>query len=366
MVGIVLALLVGCSPAGHSDQPVLASISHCGQGWSPSSAGPQRLLIHNADTRPGEVMLTGAATGAVFGYLEPLAAGTTAELTADLGPGRYRLRCAMEDESVVDGPVVTIHGPAGATTRGVIPVSQADLIKATQQYQAYVTGQLPALARQTDTLAADIGRGDLAAARRDWLPAHLSYERLGAAYGAFGALDTVINGTTAGLPGGRADTHWTGFHRLEYGLWHGQSSSELVGVAAALDRAVRRLTPTFAHAQIKPSEVAIRAHEITENAIQFELTGRTDYGSHSNLATVAANLAGTRIVLGLLRPLLAGRYPDLARTYAALAAAQRAAAGPRALSSLTRSQRENLNARLGALVELLAPVAEICEPRRTS
>ena len=112
--------------------------------------------------------------------------------------------------------------------------------------------------------------------------------------------------------------------------------------------------------------MAIRAHEITENAIEFELTASTDYGSHSNLATIAANLAGTRTVLDVLKPLLLSRYPALGQTYASLARARQAVSTRQTLTELSRSRREQLDADLGELVELLAPVAEICEPRRTS
>lgn len=55
---------------------------------------------------------------------------------------------------------------------------------------------------------------------------------------------------------------------------------------------------------------------------EFELTGRTDFGSHSSLATVAANLAGTRMVLGMITRLLRVRYPALDQTVAALTRAQ--------------------------------------------
>ena len=373
---LVATLAAGCGSGnrkpkagvGTASSVVQVSISHCGDNWKPGPAGHQPLVLHNADSRPGEVLLTDAGTGAVFGYLEPFAAGSTADLDVSLPAGRYRFRCAMEDEDVVDGPVVAVTGStaAGSTTPGVLPVTQGELIGPTKQYQHYVTAQLPALDRQAGTLDADLRAGNLAAARRDWLPAHLQYERLGAAYGAFGDADGQINGTSAGLARAEHDPGFTGFHRLEYGLWHGQSAAALVPVAKALQASIHSLARTFTQAQLDPGEVAIRAHEITENAIQFELTGTTDYGSHTNLATVAANLAGTRIVLDLLAPLLLSRYPALGRTYASLSRAQRAVPVGQTLSQLSRGRREQLNADLGELVELLAPIAEICEPRRVS
>ncbi|MGI8879914.1 MAG: hypothetical protein ACR2KJ_05240 [Jatrophihabitans sp.] len=65
-------------------------------------------------------------------------------------------------------------------------------------------------------LRADIDRGDLARARTDWLPAHLAYEQLGAAYGAFGDADSRINGLPNGLPAGVHDEDVAGLHRIEY------------------------------------------------------------------------------------------------------------------------------------------------------
>ena len=368
--------LAGCG--SHPAPPVLKaatqpaveiSISHCGQGWQPGSAGHQQLVLHNTDTRPGEALLTDARTGAVFSYLEPLAAGSKANLTVDLAAGSYHFRCAMEDENVVDGPAVTITGTTtGATTPGVLPVTQAELIGPTKQYEAYVAGRLPALRALVDRLNADLTTGNLAIARTDWLPAHLEYERLGAAYGAFGNADGAINGLPDGLAGGVDDPHFTGFHRIEYGLWHGQSVATLLPFAHDLRAQVDSLAHDFATAQLDPAEVSIRAHEITENAIEFELTGRTDFGSDSNLATVAANLAGTSTVLRMLHPLLVTRDRDLARLQASLSHASALVAAHRSakLSQLNTSQREMINAALGDLVELLAPVAEICEPRRDS
>lgn len=361
--------LAGCSGAGaasiaSSSTWIEVSVDRCGSGWTDPVPGPQRFVLDDTDTRAGEVYLTDARSGDVYAEVDPLAAGATQTVDITLGAGTYAFRCAMEDEQTVVGPTVTISTGPKTSPAPVRAVAQADLIEATRAYESYVSGQLPTLASLTARLQADLGHGDLAAARADWLPAHLEYERLGAAYGAFGELDDEIDGLPAGLAAGTADPSWTGFHRLEYGLWHGQDAATLRPVANVLAASVDALARTFATAQIDPLELSLRAHEITENALQFELTGRTDFGSGSNLQSVAANLEGTATVLGILKPLLADRFPQLPQTLAWLERTRADVAAAPALAALTRGQRERIDADVAQLAEDLAPVASMLEPRR--
>jgi iron uptake system component EfeO len=107
--------------------------------------------------------------------------------------------------------------------------------------------------------------------------------------------------------------------------------------------------------------------------VEFALTGRDDYGSHSGLATVRADLDATRTVLGMIRSLLAPRYPALAQLDAQLSRTQRDLDALRggdgawpALTALPVPARERVNSDVSELAELLAPVASILEPRRTS
>jgi len=372
---MTLSALSSCGSVPRAGGPtptaVTVSVSACGAGWSTTTAGLQHFVLYDTDTRAGEILLTDADTAAVYADVEPIGPGTTADLDITLGAGSYAFRCAMEDESIVIGPTVRVNGSAV----GVAPVKavdQSDLVAGTRRYGAYVRKQIPVLARRTATLRSAVRAGDIPAAKRAWLPAHLAYEHLGAAYGAFGDLDGRINGLPDGLPRGVADPSWTGFHRLEYDLWHGAPRRSTTSAADALARAVDALAATFVHAQIEPLELSIRAHEITENALQFELTGRTDFGSGSALATVRANLDGTATVLAIVMPLLRGRDTGLGRLSSELTRAIRDVdafdhAGrwspPDGLD--TRS-RERIDADISELTELLAPVASILEPRRTS
>jgi iron uptake system component EfeO len=121
-----------------------------------------------------------------------------------------------------------------------------------------------------------------------------------------------------------------------------------------------------------PLDLGLRTHEITEDSIQQDLTGRSDFGSGTSLATARAGLNGTTELLTVLRPLLAPRDSGLARIDSGLRAAERdldalrSGGGWRAPAALTRTDRERIGADFGDLAEQLAPVAVILDIRRTS
>lgn len=348
-----------------------ASPGGCGSGWTKPRSGTQVFDLHNSAASATEVYLTDPRTGKVYGELEGLAPGVTRPMLVDVGSGAYAFKCLQEDTDAVTGPTVVVPGrrPRGPAA---LPVTQHDLIPPTLAYQKWVGERIGDLARGAATLQADIDRGDLAAARRDWLTAHLVYERMGAAYGAFGDADGVINGTAARTPGATADPGFTGFHRIEYGLWHGASAASLRTPAADLTAAVKALDADWSQQRMDPADLGLRAHEIVENAAQFELTGRTDYGSGTNLATARANLDGTRELLDRLGPLLAARDPGSVRLDATLKRAEAAldaahhGAGWTPLDRLTHAERQRINADFGDLLEQLAPVAAIFDVRRTA
>ena len=121
-----------------------------------------------------------------------------------------------------------------------------------------------------------MGGGNLGAARTVWLTAHLTYERFGAAYDAFGDFDQKIGGRAGGLAGGVDSARWTGFYRLEYGLWHGQGARQLTPVANTLAADARGLRAAWPTKQIDLIDMGLRSHEILETALQFQLTGHDD------------------------------------------------------------------------------------------
>ena len=366
------ASLTACS-SGPAPSPNVISFSsnQCGGNWSVPGPGWHTFEIDNQSTGGGEIDLIDPANGAIYAEVANSGPGTITPMRLNLGSGTYAFMCNFNDFNTQVGTKVTVGGHAKGTP-AVLPVSYNQTIPYAKQYQSYTEAGLKVLARETATLAADVRGADseqgLATAKRDWLTAHLQYQTLGAAYGTFGDYDDEIDGRADVV--GVNSPQWTGFYRLEYGLWHGQSANVLAPVAATLAKDVNALLAWWPTQQIALSDVGLRTHEILENALEFQLTGHDDYGSGTTLATTLANIQGTRTLLTLLHPLLAPRYAGLPAVYAGLDQLQSLIEKEHRpngtwvpVSALPTSARQAIDAACGAVLQSLAPIASITEPR---
>ncbi|AKJ08937.1 iron permease [Streptomyces incarnatus] len=368
IAGLVVAL---AKPKPAGDQTVAVSETECGKGFTAPRPGRQTFQMHNTGGKTSEVYLIDPSTSAVYGEIEGLAPGTTRDLVATVAGGTYAWRCVPTGGKAVTSRAVTVSG--GGAAKPVVPVSEQDLATPLKAYKAYVGQGLGTLVTQTRTLADDIEHGHLDKARTDWLTAHRTYASLGAAYGTFEDYDQKIDGRADGLPDGERDKDFTGFLRLEYGLWHGQSAKDLTAPARQLAADAAGLQKAFPGQDFDPGDLPLRAHEILENTLQFELTGDTDEGSGTNLATADANLSGTRELLTVLEPLLTSRAPkllptvdaDIARVQKLLDAAHD---GTRwtPVDRLAQADRQRLNGATGQLLEDLAPIPDLLEIRKSA
>jgi len=383
-VGLVAAAAYG----RHTAAPTIAvSDSACAPGWSAASG---RTIFTVQNTAPHDFFTVEVVSGAnpllaanpvsaeyaaaaanapVYGQINMVAPETSVPLDVVLPPGRYFIHCLDSNGNTLNSPIVSVTGPPASGAHPYSPVTPNQLAYAMQAYRGEIGPVMKRLALDTDRLAQAVRAGRLALARTLWLPAHLDYARLGVAYGTFGALNDEIDGRPLGLAGGVHSPDFQGFLRLEYGLWHGQPSSQLRPVAAALARSVRDLVKKAgspAGMIWVNTDLPLRAHEILENTLQFELTGETNEGSNTNLATAWANTQGETFALDALKPLLRTRDAALlatatagtTRLTAAFAAYKKPNGRWTGLGSLTTAQREQLDSATSNLLEELEQIPD--------
>jgi high-affinity iron transporter len=364
------AIAVLPSASAATTTAVTVTGTECAPGWTSVRAGTQTFTVANKSGQPGEVNLDNAA-GGVVAEIETIGPGTTAEMTATLGSGSYTFKCYLSGQSATSSESVQVSGNAGLRTPvAVKPVTMAELAGPNKAYQAYAARQLAALAGAVTRIRSDLRRDDLAAARRSWLAAQLDWERVGASYDSFGDAGVAVDGLPDGLPGGAGDKNFTGLHRLEYGLWHGETAASLLPVVNRLARDVAAVRTNLTSADIAgdPTNLPLRAHEILEDALRDHLSGIDDQGGGAAYAETYANLQATRAVLEQLSPLISARAPKLLpAARAQLDVLQQALLSTRAggqwqsLSATPLAARQRVNAAIGALLETLSSVPDLLE-----
>ena len=148
-----------------------------------------------------------------------------------------------------------------------------------------------------------------------------------------------------------------------------RAAHQALGRVHRLDDDVHQLVRTFPELSTPLADLGLRAHEILENTLQLELTGHTDEGSHTNLATARADVDGTDLVLAALDPVLAAHAPDvlasartsLERLQRALDATRRPDGSWTPVQSLSTADRERIDATMGQALEHLALVPDHLE-----
>jgi iron uptake system EfeUOB component EfeO/EfeM len=243
------------------------------------------------------------------------------------------------------------------------------------RYRADVAGKLQALRSQVIGLSDAVRSGSLERARAAWLTAHVTWLEIGqddGAYGAFGLLGGQIDGLAAGHRLGTSDPGFTGFHRIEFDLWTRHDLVAAAADTAILQRLLARLMRTSLSNWLPATANGIanwllRPHEVLEDALRDSLTADDDYGSGTDLASIAADVAATRELLSELAPqvnllapgLIARASAELTALGHAIAITRQAGRGAVSIQDLPIRARQQIDADVDAALETLAPLPDL-------
>lgn len=358
-------------------QRITFTTTTCAPHWHAPNAGRDHFAIVNHSGHPATIYLFHPVSGNIVARVKNVKAGTVRPLAARLKRGgHYIWGCDLNGRPprVSDAETVPVDPNHGGSGKPVVPVTRDQLVGPMKAYRHYVTHELSELTAQITTLAIDLNNDDVQGAQSAWLVAHLTWLRIGqddGAYSAFGDFGAEIDGTTAGLRHGTSNPAFTGFHKVEFDLWTRGDIPAAAADTAQLAHTVARLSKRGMAKELPMSTASVsglplRCHEILKDGLRDSLTGDDDYGSGTSLASLRADVAGTRELLGLLTPLITPRSPHLVpkahRALTRLAAtveATRSHGAWVAVGDLSRAKREAVNGAIGATLEILAPVPDL-------
>ncbi|WP_370693725.1 iron uptake system protein EfeO [Pseudomonas sp. FP818] len=240
---------------------------------------------------------------------ENIAPGLSQVINANLLPGDYAITCGL------------LSNPRG--TLRVTPTAESDaqakakpsmvaFIGPLSEFRVYLSSQGGALIKAVSALEQAIAAGDLAQAQALYLPAREAYQQLAPAAQRLAELDNAINARADYFEKREQDPAFSGFHRLEYGLFEQHTLGDLTPIAQRLLADVTTLKQQLLAQSLPPEQlVSILVRNLNSLADVRAASGEEERYSHLDLNGFAANLTVTRKVVDLMRPLLTKSAADL-------------------------------------------------------
>ena len=165
---------------------------------------------------------------------------------------------------------------AGAGTAQADKVAPADLVAPISDYKIYVLAEVDQLIDETQTLVDAVKSGKLEAAQAAYAPPRVHYERIEPIAELFSDLDKKIDVRADDFEKKEADANFTGFHRLEYGLFAKKSTTGLDRFADALIADVKELKARIEKLTVPPGKVVGGAAGLIEEVAKTKITGEEE------------------------------------------------------------------------------------------
>ena len=235
---------------------------------------------------------------------ENIIPGFTATLTATLKPTDYEMTCGL-----LSNPKGKLLVKTAAET--LATDAPSNLNRAIATYKTYVADEVDALVSHTRTLVDAVKAGKLAEAQKAYAPAHMYYERIEPIAEVFNDLDKSMDSRADDYEKKEADVNFSGFHRIEYGLFQKKSTDGLNDYADHLMKDVLDLKGRIARLDITPKVLVGGAAELIEEVASKKIAGEEDRYSRTDLWDFQANVDGARKIVTLIGPELKARNPEL-------------------------------------------------------
>ncbi|PNG26656.1 iron uptake system protein EfeO [Methylocella silvestris] len=256
------------------------------------------------------------------------------------------------------GVALSIVGGAQFARAEVAPL---DLVAPVTDYKIYVSAATKKLVADTKAFTDAVKAGDLKKAQALFGPTRMHYEQIEPIAELFDDLDKAIDSRADDHDKKEDDDGFTGFHRLEYGLFEKKSTDGLSPTADKLQTDVEELAKRIKDLTFPPEKVVGGAAALMEEVAKTKISGEEDRYSHTDLYDFQANFDGSKKIFDLFKPLIEkndktfvkkvdGNFTTVAKTLGKYKTAN----GYESYEKLTDADRKVLAASVNTLAEDLS------------
>lgn len=247
---------------------------------------------------------------------------------------------------------------------GIAWATQEDAINLVQplaDYKLFVAQHTQKLVTNATKFVAAIKAGDVKTAKALYAPTRMNYETIEPVAALFGDLDGSMDSRADDHEKKEEDPGFTGFHRLEYGLWERNSTAGLAETADKLLADVKELNARIAKLTFPPEKVVGGAADLMQEVAKTKISGEEDRYSHTDLWDFKANFDGSQEIFMLLEPLLTKSDPTFVKKVAdnfkvvdSTLAKYKTRDGYELYDKLSETDRTTLSAKVNTLAEDLS------------
>lgn len=284
-------------------------------------AGRSVFEIENASNRPIEWEILDGVM--VVEERENIAPGFRSQLTARLKPGVYDITCGLLSNP--RGKLRVTESAHSEAEKAKPPLKA--FIGPLSEYKVYLAVQSGRMVQAVEALSAAIGAGDITAAKSAYAAARTAYRHVEAVSGRIADLENAIDPVAAYLAGREQDAAFTGFHRIEFGLWREASIAGLQPVADKLVADAATLRDRLKAVKFEPADLAGNAAREARRLAEGPVISGDNLYANDELTEFAAAADGLEKPVSLLLPLASEASPDVAKATTDAFAAVRAELG---------------------------------------
>ena len=273
--------------------------------------GKRSFEILNTSSRPIEWEILDGVM--VVAERENIAPGFKQTLTVQLVPGDYAITCGL-----LSNPRGVLHVTDSEEARqAAAKVSLSNFLGPLSEHKVYLFQQSSAALAATEELAEAIKAGDLEQARMLWVKARVPYKHVEPVAYRFSDLENAIDPVADYLAQRENDPGFTGFHRIEYGLFAQRSLDGLAPIADQLVTDMTALKARLVKAKLDPGLLLAIPGDTAAQLAQGKILSGEDHYAHTDMVDIAASFEGIRKVTDLLRPVVKPVDPRLEAEIAA-------------------------------------------------